>query len=171
MKTRLACFLVGWSLLGSRLAAEPLLRPNVLVIVCDDLNTHVSTSGYRHIKTPAFDALALAGMRFGRAYCQYPVCGPSRSSFLSGLYPESTRVLDNKSDIRQRRPGIVRQQPGPPVPIMEVIQQENPHPSIEVMLLVAALGGLVVGAVFVGIRHYRDASAPPTDTEAGHLRI
>ena len=104
MKTRLACFLVGWSLLGSRLAAEPLLRPNVLFIVCDDLNTHVSTSGYRHIKTPAFDALALAGMRFGRAYCQYPVCGPSRASLLSGLYPESTGVLDNKSDIRQTRP-------------------------------------------------------------------
>ena len=88
----------------SKPAAE---RPNVLFIVCDDLNTHVSTSGYDHIRTPAMDKLAAAGTRFLRAYCQYPVCGPSRSSFLSGLYPESTRVLDNKSDIRQERPGIV----------------------------------------------------------------
>ena len=87
----------------SRTAAEP---PNVLFIVCDDLNTHVSTSGYPHIRTPAMDRLAAGGTRFLRTYCQYPVCGPSRSSFLSGLYPESTRVLDNKSDIRQKRPGM-----------------------------------------------------------------
>lgn len=82
-------------------------RPNVLLIVCDDLNTHVSTSEYPHIVTPAFDALAAAGMTFKRAYCQYPVCGPSRASFLSGLYPESTAVLDNTSDIRQTRPGTI----------------------------------------------------------------
>jgi iduronate 2-sulfatase len=87
------------------IAAET--RPNVLFIVCDDLNTHVSTSDYPHISTPAFDKLAAVGMTFGRAYCQYPVCGPSRASFLSGLYPESTGVLDNRSDIRQTRPGTV----------------------------------------------------------------
>ena len=86
-------------------AAQPNL--NVLFIVCDDLNTHVSTSGYPHIKTPAFDQLADAGMTFRRAYCQYPVCGPSRASFLHGLYPQSTGVLDNKSDIRTVRPGTV----------------------------------------------------------------
>ena len=106
MKNGVACFLLlGWLLAGTVIAADPVPRPNVLLIVCDDLNTHVSTSGYPHIRTPAFDALALGGMRFGRAYCQYPVCGPSRASFLSGLYPESTGVLDNKLDIRQTRPG------------------------------------------------------------------
>lgn len=82
-------------------------KPNVLFIVCDDLNTHVSTSGYPHIQTPAFDELAATGMTFRRAYCQYPVCGPSRASFLHGLYPQSTGVLDNKTDIRDIRPGTV----------------------------------------------------------------
>jgi iduronate 2-sulfatase len=82
-------------------------RPNVLFIVCDDLNTHVSTSGYPHINTPAFDELAATGMTFRRAYCQYPVCGPSRASFLHGLYPQSTGILDNKSDIRVVRPGTI----------------------------------------------------------------
>jgi len=82
-------------------------RPNVLLIVCDDLNTHVSTSGYPHISTPAFDKLAAAGMTFRRAYCQYPVCGPSRASFLHGLYPQSTGILDNKSDIREVRAGTL----------------------------------------------------------------
>ena len=81
-------------------------KPNVMLIVCDDLNTHVSISGYPHIKTPHLDQLAKAGVTFKRAYCQYPVCGPSRASFLSGLYPESTGVLDNKADIRDTRPGI-----------------------------------------------------------------
>lgn len=87
--------------------AAPGKRLNVLLIICDDLNTQVSTSGYPHIKTPAFDKLADSGMRFNRAYCQYPVCGPSRASFLSGLYPQSTGVLDNKADIRKTRPGTM----------------------------------------------------------------
>ena len=82
-------------------------RPNVLFIVCDDLNTHVSTSDYPHIRTPAFETLASSGMTFKRAYCQYPVCGPSRASFLSGLYPESTGVSNNNTDIRDVRPATV----------------------------------------------------------------
>ncbi len=105
MRTALFLFFAGVLLHRSSLAAEPAPRPNVLFIVCDDLNTHVSTSGYPHIKTPAMEGLAAAGMTFGRAYCQYPVCGPSRASFLSGLYPESTGVFDNKVDIRKTRPG------------------------------------------------------------------
>ena len=82
-------------------------KPNVVFIVCDDMNTHVTTSGYPHIQTPNFSLLAAEGMTFSRAYCQYPVCGPSRASFLSGLYPESTGVIDNKSDVRETRPGTV----------------------------------------------------------------
>ena len=82
-------------------------KPNVLLIVCDDLNTHVSTSGYKHIQTPHLDRLAKEGVIFNRAYCQYPVCGPSRASFLSGLYPESTGVLNNKIDIRETRSGTM----------------------------------------------------------------
>ena len=104
MKTAISLLIAVSSLFSASRAAEPAARPNVLLIVCDDLNTHVSTSGYPRIKTPSFDELASAGMTFGRAYCQYPVCGPSRASFLSGLYPESTGVLDNKIDIRQTRP-------------------------------------------------------------------
>ncbi len=95
--------LVGVALLLLALSLSQLeaAKPNVVFIVCDDLNTHVSTSGYEHIQTPNFDKLAAAGMNFKRAYCQYPVCGPSRASFLSGLYPESTKVLNNKLDIRK----------------------------------------------------------------------
>ncbi|MGI9244274.1 MAG: sulfatase-like hydrolase/transferase [Verrucomicrobiales bacterium] len=80
---------------------------NILLVVCDDLNTHVSPSGYDPIQTPTFAKFASEGMTFKRAFCQYPVCGPSRASFLNGLYPESSGVLDNRADIRQTRPGTV----------------------------------------------------------------
>jgi iduronate 2-sulfatase len=76
---------------------------NVLLIVCDDLNTHVTPSGYANILTPAMDAFAAQAMTFERAFCQYPVCGPSRASMLSGLYPQSTGVLNNTDDIRNVR--------------------------------------------------------------------
>ncbi|MEM8669065.1 MAG: sulfatase [Planctomycetota bacterium] len=82
-------------------------KKNVLLIVCDDLNTHVSTSGYQPIQTPTLASLAAESMTFQRAYCQYPVCGPSRASLLSGLYPQSTGILNNTADIRQQRPGTV----------------------------------------------------------------
>ena len=77
---------------------------NILLVVCDDLNTHVSPSGYDPIHTPTLARLASESLTFRRAFCQYPVCGPSRASFLSGLYPESTGVLDNTADIRKERP-------------------------------------------------------------------
>ena len=103
MKTFLSCAIFCWWATVTTVAQAE--RPNVLLIVCDDLNNHVSTSGYQSLRTPGLERLAAAGMTFGRAYCQYPVCGPSRASFLSGLYPESTGILDNKLDIRNVRPG------------------------------------------------------------------
>jgi arylsulfatase A-like enzyme len=86
--------------------SKPALK-NVLLIVCDDLNTHVSPSGYDPIHTPTLANFAKESITFRRAFCQYPVCGPSRASILNGLYPESTGVLNNKADIRETRPGTV----------------------------------------------------------------
>ena len=82
-------------------------RKNVLLIVCDDLNTHVSPAGYDAIRTPTLASLASESLTFQRAFCQYPVCGPSRASLLSGLYPQSTGVLHNTADIRTERPGTL----------------------------------------------------------------
>ncbi len=107
MKTRTGSWMV--LLWGSLVTAAlgQTERPNVLFIVVDDLNTHVSTSGYAPIYTPAFDRLAAEGMTFDRAYCQYPVCNSSRTSFLYGLYPQSTGVISNRDDIDKTRPGTV----------------------------------------------------------------
>ena len=86
--------------------AKRKVRKNILFVICDDLNTHVSTSGYQQAITPALDQLSKHSMTFDRAYCQYPVCGPSRASLLSGLYPERTGVLDNQSDFHKLHPEL-----------------------------------------------------------------
>ncbi|MBL9188886.1 MAG: sulfatase [Opitutaceae bacterium] len=80
-------------------------RPNVLFVVSDDLSSRISPAGYPGMHTPVLDRLAKESVAFRNAYCQYPVCGPSRASFLSGLYPESTGVLDNVVKLENTRPG------------------------------------------------------------------
>lgn len=68
---------------------------NVLFIVVDDLNTTLGCYGHPVVKTPNIDRLAGMGVKFNHAYCNYAVCNPSRSSFLTGLKPETTTILDN----------------------------------------------------------------------------
>lgn len=71
-------------------------RPNVLMIVSDDLTTTaLGAYGNTLCRTPNIDRLAREGVRFSRAYCQYPVCGASRASLMSGLYPEQNGMMGN----------------------------------------------------------------------------
>jgi uncharacterized sulfatase len=87
------------------LLAQP-PRPNVLLITVDDLNTDLGCYGHPLVESPHLDRLARRGVRFDRAYAQYPVCNPSRTSFLSGRYPETTRILDNRVNPRTHLPGV-----------------------------------------------------------------
>jgi iduronate 2-sulfatase len=82
-------------------------RPNVLFIISDDLNNMLGCYGDGLAKTPNIDRLAARGVRFEHAYCAYPLCGPSRNSFLTGLYPNSTGILANGQIFRQTIPAHV----------------------------------------------------------------
>jgi len=69
-------------------------KPNVLFIISDDLTaTAVSSYENKTCKTPNIDKLASEGVQFTKAYSQYPVCGPSRASFMSGYYPNATKTF------------------------------------------------------------------------------
>ena len=60
---------------------------NFLFIMCDQLRAdYLSCYGHPTLETPHIDALAKRGVKFTRAYCQSPVCGPSRGSFYTGRY-------------------------------------------------------------------------------------
>jgi iduronate 2-sulfatase len=74
---------------------------NVVFIVVDDLNTTLGCYGHPTVKTPNIDKLASKGILFRNAYCNFAVCNPSRSSFLTGLRPETLGILDNRSPLRE----------------------------------------------------------------------
>jgi iduronate 2-sulfatase len=96
------------TLLGVPAAAgEPSRRLNVLLITVDDLRDTLGCYGHPVVKTPHIDRLAARAVQFERAYVQYPVCNPSRASFLTGLRPDATGVLDNRILLRDVRPDAV----------------------------------------------------------------
>ncbi|MGI9471057.1 MAG: sulfatase [Rubripirellula sp.] len=73
---------------------------NVVLIVADDLNCAITPYGDRNAKTPNLDRLAARGVTFNHAYCQQAVCNPSRSSFLTGLRPDTVGVDDLRKYFR-----------------------------------------------------------------------
>lgn len=81
-------------------------KTNVLFLICDDLNCDLGCYGHPMVKSPSIDALAKRGVRFERAYCQYPLCGPSRASFMTGLYPDQTLIQRNAILLRDRLPEV-----------------------------------------------------------------
>lgn len=92
-------------------------KPNILFIISDDLTT-TALSSYENKKsfTPNIDQLAAEGIRYTRAYTQYPVCGPSRASFMFGYYPNATKTFGYVSG---------REQVGPDRKSMSELFKEN----------------------------------------------
>lgn len=92
---------------GVLASAASTTTPNVLFIAIDDLNTRLGCYGFDHIRSPHIDKLAREGVRFDRAYCQYPSCGPSRTSVLTGLRPNTTGMTHNRMFFRDLVPDVV----------------------------------------------------------------
>ena len=104
LKAGAAAFTTG---LLPKLSANAQNQYNVLFILVDDLRPMLGCYGHPEMHTPNIDALANRGTLFNRAYCQLPVCNPSRASILTGLRPNTTRVFSNKVGFRERLPNSV----------------------------------------------------------------
>lgn len=81
----------------ARTSTEPRKQQmNVLFIVSDDLRPALGSYGYEIVQTPNLDKLAERSVRFTTAASQMAVCAPSRTSFLTGRRPDTTKLLSNK---------------------------------------------------------------------------
>src|SRR6478672_3336202 len=102
---RFALSLLAAAAASTSFAAEP--KFNVLFLMSDDMRPELGCYGHPAVKSPNIDALAKAGVRFDRAYCQYPLCNPSRTSLLTGRHPTTTGVRDNTIYFRDAHPDWV----------------------------------------------------------------
>ena len=98
------CLCVVLNFLPATIAAT---RPNILFIAIDDLGNVLSSAGQPAAKTPHLDRFAASGVRFDRAYCQIPLCNPSRASVLTGLRPDTIGVFDLDRHFRLNAPDAV----------------------------------------------------------------
>ena len=105
---------------------------NVLLIVADDLNCDIGAYGNSVVKTPNIDRLAEKGILFENAHNQYPLCGPSRASFLTGMYTNQTMITRNNMNLRNSVPDVItlgqrfRQQGYQSVRIGKMFHYDNP---------------------------------------------
>jgi len=102
-----AAFSLAAGSLPAGAANTALQKPNVLFIVVDDLRPELGCYGKDYIKSPNIDRIAKAGMVFDRAYCQMAVCSPTRSSLMTGMRPDTTKIWDLETHFRKALPDVV----------------------------------------------------------------
>ena len=104
LKAGAAAFTVG---LLPNLSASVCDQYNVLLIIVDDLRPLLGSYGHTEMHTPNIDRIAEKGTVFNRAYCQYPLCSPSRTTIFTGLRPDTINVTNNQVFFRDVHPDTV----------------------------------------------------------------
>jgi arylsulfatase A-like enzyme len=94
------CYLglsVIWIFLSTILCAENSDRPNILWIIGEDASPHIGSYGETLIQTPNLDRMAGQGVRFAKAFVTSPVCSPSRSALITGVYQTTLGAQNHRS--------------------------------------------------------------------------
>ncbi len=89
-------FVLGLLVTSPFLAAAE-KRPNVLWIIAEDFSPDLACYGAKQVNSPNLDRLAARGMRFTRAFTTAPVCSPSRSAFMTGMYQTTLGAHNHRS--------------------------------------------------------------------------
>ena len=91
MKTCNISLIIVLSILFFGCSNQEHTKPNIVLIMTDDLNDYNEVlQGHPQVITPNIKKLSDSGVSFTKAYTNNPICGPSRSSFLSGVYPHNS---------------------------------------------------------------------------------
>lgn len=98
---------VGAPFLARAAASSERAPVNVLFIVADDLRCELGCYGRTWVRTPNIDRLASQGVTFRHAYCQISLCSPSRTSVMTGLRPDTTRIFDLRTHFRKYQPQAI----------------------------------------------------------------
>ena len=135
------------------------LLPNVLWICTDQqrYNT-IGALGNPYVSTPNIDRLVQDGVAFTHAFCQSPICTPSRASFLTGMYPSAVHVNGNGNEYFPNRPPLVTR----------MLAEAGYDCGLIGKLHLASAYGRIEPRVNDGYRYWQYSHAPRDDWEKGH---
>jgi arylsulfatase len=134
-------------------------RPNVLWICTDQQRFDtIGALGNPHVSTPNIDKLVAGGTAFTHAYCQSPICTPSRASFLTGRYPSAVHVNGNGNGVFPENPPLVT----------KILSDAGYDCGLVGKLHLSSAFGRVEARVDDGYRYWQYSHAPRDDWETGH---
>jgi arylsulfatase len=134
-------------------------RPNILWI-CTDQQRYdtIGALGNAYVSTPNIDRLAAEGVAFSRAYCQSPICTPSRASFLSGMYASAVHVNGNGNEAFPDQPPLVT----------KLLADQGYDCGLIGKLHLSSAYGRIEPRVDDGYRYWQYSHAPRDDWPQGH---
>lgn len=133
--------------------------PNILWI-CTDQQRYdtIGALGNPHVSTPNIDQLVQQGVAFTHTYCQSPICTPSRTSFLTGMYPSTVHVNGNGNAFFPNRPPLVTR----------LLSEAGYRCGLIGKLHLASAYGRIEPRVNDGYSYWQYSHAPRDDWETGH---
>ena len=134
-------------------------RPNILWI-CTDQQRYdtIGALGNPHVDTPNIDRLIAEGFAFTHAYCQSPICTPSRTSFLTGQYASAVHVNGNGNSHFPDAPPLVT----------KILTDNGYDCGLIGKLHLSSAHGRIEKRVDDGYRYWQYSHAPRDDWETGH---